>query len=170
MKTINILLLVCFLATFHSFSQNETNLKEIDNQIWLPFTKAFETFDYSLFASIHSIDLVRINADNNQIQNKISYINNYKERWKFKDREQTITFRFFERLNNENTASEHGIYKLTINPETDQEQSYYGQFHVILRNENGQWKIMVDYDSSENKTIDASRFNQAFAIDDYTKY
>ena len=165
-----ILFLVCLLIAFQSFAQKETNLKDIDNQIWMPFTQAFETFDYSLFASIHSIDLIRVNADGKRIQDKISYINGYKERWKSIEREQTISFRFIERLNDENSASERGIYKLTIQPNTDTEQSYYGQFHVILRNENGDWKILVDYDSSEENTIDSTQYNQAFAIDDYNKY
>lgn len=170
MKTYKIFILLCFIVNIHSYSQNETTLNAIDNQVWKPFTKAFETFDYSLFASIHSIDLIRINADNNRIQEKISYINGYKERWKSQGFKQTISFRFFERLNNENSASERGIYKLTINPNTEQEQSYYGQFHVILKYENGNWKILVDYDSSENNTVDSSIYNQAFAIDDYKKY
>ncbi|TYA57275.1 DUF4440 domain-containing protein [Formosa maritima] len=170
MRTVKILFLICFMVNAHLYSQNETTLKAIDNQVWMPFTKAFETFDYSLFASIHSIELIRINADNKRIQDKISYITGYKERWKTKEMSQTISFRFFERFNNEHSASERGIYKLTIYPDTDKEQSYYGQFHVILKNENGNWKILVDYDSSEKNTVDSTLYYIAFPIDDYSKY
>ena len=170
MKIHKLILLVCFISSMNCYSQTEENLKNIDNQVWHPFTKAFETFDYILFSSIHSKDLIRINADGKRIQNKETYIDGYKERWESIDRKQTISFRFLERLNNENSASERGIYKLTIHPGTDQEQSYYGQFHVILKKEQHAWKILVDYDSSENNTVGSSVYNKAFQIDDYSKY
>jgi len=46
---------------------------------------------------------------------------------------------------------------------------YYGKFHVILVKENDQWEILVDYDSVENNTIDATTYNMALAIDDFDK-
>ncbi|PWK19520.1 YybH family protein [Xanthomarina spongicola] len=170
MKTNKIILLLCFIMHFQVFSQTVSSLNAIDNQIWIPFTNAFETYDYKIFANIHSNDLIRINADGKRIQNKEAYIKNYEERWKSHNAEQTISFRFFERLNNEDSASERGVYKLTINSNTAQEQSYYGQFHVILRKEKDIWKILIDYDSSEKNTVDVSTYNKAFAIDDYSRY
>ncbi|WP_280818679.1 hypothetical protein [Tamlana crocina] len=41
---------------------------------------------------------------------------------------------------------------------------------MILRKEQGEWKLLVDYDSSENQTIDENSFNAAFAIDDFGKF
>ena len=34
-------------------------------------------------------------------------------------------------INNKTTASERGIYQLTVNKGKPEEQKYYGQFHVI---------------------------------------
>lgn len=41
---------------------------------------------------------------------------------------------------------------------------------VLVRKEQGRWKIAVDYDSSEGGTIDEASFRAAHAMDDYAKY
>ncbi|MCF7561676.1 nuclear transport factor 2 family protein [Sabulilitoribacter multivorans] len=166
--TIYISLFLCFgnIVT----SQETNHLKAINTDVWSPFTKAFETFDYILFASIHSEDLVRVSGDSKNVKGKTTYIEGYKKRWVNKNSNQTISFRFLERIANDISASERGIYKLTVNPNTANEQSYYGKFHVILRKENGTWKLLVDYDSSESNTINETSYNEAFAIDDFDKY
>lgn len=142
------------LSIKSSFSQEHKNLQEINTQIWEPFSKAFETSDHQLFASLHSDNLIRVGADGNQILNKEDYIKGYKASWETNNQKRTIAFRFLERLATNDRASERGIYKLTINPESTNEQSYYGKFHVILTKESGTWKILLDYDSSEGNTID----------------
>jgi len=83
---------------------------------------------------------------------------------------QTISFKFLERICNDSIASERGIYKLIRNPNTDIEKSYFGKFHVILKKESSIWKIIIDYDSSENNTINKTSYNNAYAIDDYDKF
>ena len=62
------------------------------------------------------------------------------------------------------------IYKLTRNPNTLDERSYYGKFHVIFKKENNAWKILVDYDSTENNLIDETSFQNAFSLADYKKF
>ncbi|WP_242205018.1 YybH family protein [Aestuariivivens insulae] len=161
---------IFLLVPNQAISQNKTCLKAINTQIWDKFTKAFETLDTNLFASLHSDDLVRVSGNGKTIRNKGAYIKSYKINWKDKVVHQTIAFRFLERICNEETASERGIYKLTRNPNTPNEVCYYGKFHVILKQVNTQWKILVDYDSSENNTINDISFNKAFALDDFEKY
>jgi len=169
MKVLKILLLFSFMS-YQLQAQNESCLKTINNQIWLNFTKAFETFDYELFASLHSENLVRVGGNSKLLRNKEHYINGYANRWKSNNSPQTISFRFLERICNENKASERGIYKLTINQSLSNEQSYYGKFHVIMITENYQWKLLVDYDSSEGNTINEKSYKMAFSIDNFEKY
>ncbi|TYA71507.1 nuclear transport factor 2 family protein [Seonamhaeicola marinus] len=157
------------LFSISLFSQN-TELKAINSQLWTNFTKAYELLDYNLFASIHANDLVRVSGNSKTISNKTTYIDKYIKWWTDNDRKQTISFRFLERIVSNNKASERGIYKLTIGPNTQNEKSYYGKFHVILTKENSIWKILVDYDSSENDTIDETSYLNAFAIDDFEKF
>jgi len=152
-------------------AQNLENLKSI-NTVWSKFYKAFETLDYTLMAEIHTKDLVRVSGGK-RILNYETYIKGYETSFKnSKDTNQTsnISLRFFERINNDSTASERGIYKLVRNKGTEKEQAYYGQFHVLFKKVNDEWKITMDYDSSEGDTIGEEEFQKAFAIDDFDKF
>ena len=170
LKKISVLLLIG-LVTFKSYSQTEINLNDI-NQVWFKFYQAFETLDYSLMAEIHSKDLVRISGGQ-RISDYESYINSYKlnfEKSKENGVTNNISLRFFERINNDSVASERGIYHLIRNKGKDDEQTYYGQFHVIFKKEQGIWKILMDYDSTEGKTIGEEDYNKAKSITDFQSF
>lgn len=165
---------IIFIALFSiglSYSQTKTNLQDI-NATWAKFYKAFETLDYTLMAEIHAKDLVRVSGGK-RIIDYDTYINNYKagfERDKAAEQTSEISLRFFERINNETTASERGIYKLIRNKGTEKEQAYYGQFHVIFKKIDNEWKITLDYDSSEGETIGEDDYKKAYAIDNFEPF
>ncbi|MBC2846083.1 nuclear transport factor 2 family protein [Winogradskyella flava] len=164
-------ILLVVLCYSQAKAQNTDHLTAI-NSVWAKFYNAFETLDYTLMAEIHSKDLVRVSGGN-RILDYDTYINNYKagfERDKKAGQTSNISLRFFERLCDGNTSSERGIYRLVRNKDTDNEQSYYGQFHVIMKKIDGEWKITMDYDSSESDTIGEDDYNKAFAIDDFDKF
>lgn len=168
-----LILSAVFLILFANTSQtqNKENLKAI-NTVWAKFYEAFETLDHTLMADIHAKDLVRVSGGK-RILNYDSYIKGYESSFKnSKETGQTsnISLRFFERINNNSTASERGIYKLVRNKGTEKEQAYYGQFHVIFKKIDGKWKITMDYDSSEGKTIGEDDYKKAYAIDDFEKF
>lgn len=171
MKTIFYSIL-CFLvlSSYKIDAQNHEELKSINSEIWTNFTKAYETLDYDLFADIHSDSLIRVSGNSKHIKNKQAYIDGYKKWWKDKSLHHTISFRFLERIYNDGIASERGIYKLTRNPNSEKEKSYYGKFHVIHKKERGKWKILVDYDSDENESINESSYLSAHKIDDFHKF
>ncbi|WP_299123604.1 nuclear transport factor 2 family protein [uncultured Winogradskyella sp.] len=171
LKKVTLTILFFALSINLSSAQSLDNLKAI-NSVWSKFYKAFETLDYTLMAEIHSKDLVRISGGK-RIINYTTYINNYKagfKRDKESNQSQSISLRFFERINNDSAASERGIYKLVRNKGTENEQAYYGQFHVLFKKTNGEWKITMDYDSSEGETIGEEDYKKAFAIDDFDKF
>ena len=171
MKTLSTIIICLFHFVGNTVdSQNLEHLKAINTDLWENFTKAFETLDYELFSRLHSDDLIRVNGDSKSVKGKTVYIEGYKKRWATKEINQTISFRFLERISNNEKASERGIYRLTRNLNTQYEQSYYGKFHVILKKENEKWKILVDYDSSENNSIDEDSYQKAFDIEDFEKY
>ncbi|MFD2823876.1 nuclear transport factor 2 family protein [Lacinutrix iliipiscaria] len=170
MKKIILVIGFLFMSLNFSFSQEYKHLKEINTQVWDTFTKAFETFDYTLFSSIHSPNLIRISGDGQTIKLFSEYIEGYNNRWSNKNGKQTISFRFFERIANDEYASERGIYKLIVNHGTVDEKSYYGKFHVLIKREDNLWKLIMDYDSSEFNTINEASYNNAYAIDDFEKY
>lgn len=159
-------LAVIVLLVNTSQAQNKEHLEAI-NTVWAKFYKAFETLDYALMAEIHSKELVRVSGGK-RILDYDTYIKGYESSFQnSKDTNQTshISLRFFERINTDFTASERGIYKLVRNKGTDKERAYYGQFHVIFKNIDGEWKITLDYDSSEFNTIGEDDFKKAYAID-----
>jgi hypothetical protein len=81
-----------------------------------------------------------------------------------------ISLRFFERLNNDSIASERGIYKFTINKNREDERVFYAKFQVVLIKEDNIWKILMDYDSDENKTIGKEDFNKAYEMNNFEKF
>lgn len=163
LKSIISAFVFCLVFTITGYSQSSQNLKDI-NKVWAKFYQAFETLDYEPMAEIHSKKLIRISGGK-RISDYNTYINNYKRRFKQNNSTNKIALRFIERINNDSTASERGIYKLTVNEGKEEEQSYYGKFHVIFTKENGEWKILMDYDSTEGDTIGEYHFLKAYAID-----
>jgi len=167
--------LVVSIATFllmqtQGVSQSTDCIKNINAHIWSNFTISFETFDHELFESLHAEDFIRANGNSKSLKDKKAYIDGYLKRWESPKTKQTISFRFSERFCNGKTASERGIYKLTINPDKPTEKSFFGQFHVIIIKVKNQWKLLVDYDSDENNTINEDSYNSAFALDNYEKF
>ena len=71
-----------------------------------------------------------------------------------------------ERFHNENFGSEVGIFRIISNDGKGMEREYYGKFHVVLVNESGTWKILMDSDSNESGTINSEDFNKGFKMDD----
>lgn len=165
-----ILILLGFVCITAFGQQHKQRLLNINKDVWQPFTKAFETYDNMLFKSIHCEDLIRISGNSKHIKDIDDYMLSYNSWDTTTDRKQTISFRFIERITSDNKASERGIYRLTVNVGTDEEQSYYGKFHVLLRKENDTWKIAMDYDSNEGNTINEESYLEAFAFDDMDKY
>ena len=165
------LFLFLIVFTNQSNSQSLNNLKEI-NKTWEKFYMAFDSLDYKLMAEIHSKELVRISGGK-RISDYETYINSYKTRFekaKNNNVSNNISLRFFERVNNDSIASERGIYKLIIIDNQENKQSYYGQFHVIFKKEDGMWKILMDYDSNEGDTIREKEYLNAHAIDELNKF
>lgn len=162
MKTLNLsFAFICFLVSFQSSAQDNDFNKEVNQSIWEKFTLAYENLDTSLYSSLHSEEFIRVSGDTKTIRDKKTYMDGYGNWWQDKNLKLTISFRFLERINNGETASERGIYKLTVNHNTEKEASYYGAFHVILRKENSLWKLLVDYDSNPNDSIGEEAYLKA---------
>ena len=155
------------------FAQNKTHYEEINEDVWERFYLAYTELDAKYMEEIHSKEVMRIPADSKKIFHFEQCISNYERsfsRARDKGEARKISLRFIERIANEKSATERGIYQLTVNPGAAHEANYYGKFHVILRKESGVWKILVDYDSSEGNTIGKEDFDRAFAIDDFEAF
>lgn len=165
-----------FLFLVNGFAQNmqseqaeQNELIVINKQVWSKFYEAFSTSNYKLMAEIHHNNLIRISGNSQKISDYKTYINLQKksfENAKEGGENREIELRFFERFYNKTTASERGIYQLTVNKDEEGERRFYGQFHVIHKKELGLWKIFMDYDSNENNKVNKTTFDAAKHIDE----
>ncbi len=143
--------------------------QKINADIWLPFSESYAENSVEKYAALHSADFIRVsgganssisNLENYIAQSRVHFGNNQTEGRKIR-----IEFRFLERIANDSTASERGIYHYISEDKVGKIWDGYGKFHVIERIENGQWKILVDYDSDENKTIGQDDWDAAFGLE-----
>jgi ketosteroid isomerase-like protein len=136
--------------------------------VWKPFISTYSSFDADGFLSLHSKDLIRSARESNKILTWEEYRDQQLASMKTLAEsgiKRTIDLRFTERIANAEKAIDVGIYKTTRTTPDGKSQSFYGRFFVILQNENGTWKILVDTDSSEGGTVDEADFQSAVALE-----
>lgn len=143
-------------------TENIARLKEINRDIWQPFSEAYATNDAEKYLGLHRPDFIRGNGGvwaglRNLAEYAASVRKNF-ARNQTEQRKTVIDFTFFERVAEPDLASERGIYRVIYANKDGSRDSAYGQFHVFHRKTNGQWKIAVDYDSDENGSIGPENF------------
>ncbi len=171
-KTISAVLITLFCLGNIITAQEAAIHSKINSDMYKNFSKAFATLDYDLFASIHSKDMIRISGgDGGEIKDVKTYLKGYQKRWSDPKRKPApIDFRLFERVYSDSLVSERGIYRATYIDDKNQTSYSYGQFHVLLRLEGGNWRILIDYDSNEGESINKNSYDSAFPLSEYKKY
>jgi ketosteroid isomerase-like protein len=158
------MLIICLCLTFTISVRAQTPQTEINKHVWEPFIASFNNHQAEAFMAVHSKDVVRSPRDGKIVWNwdeyKKSQAEGDKEDIKA-NRKRTLILRFTERIANNDLAIEVGVYKTSYLLPDGKTMDYYGRFHVVLRKENGNWKILVDTDSSENGTITEKDFQAA---------
>ena len=155
--------LVFTLSLFTATAQGVE--KEINEQVWRPFTRAIMSQDVATFASVHSNDLVRAERNSKKVLGLSEYRETMEKswpRWKERNSKDRLTYvfelRFTERIHNSDLAYEVGYFKNETTNPAGQKEVHYGKFQVALRKESGKWKILVDSDSNEGETITEKDF------------
>ena len=143
-------------------AQADSLQKEINEQVWKPFIKSFTEMNTDAFMAVHSKDMSRVNQDGKSIYGYEKYFQenkNWNERSKKEGRKHSIELRFTQRIAGNDRGFEVGYYKTTSIQPGGESRSFYGKFHVLLRKENGKWKILMDADANEK--TDESVFRSA---------
>jgi len=102
--------------------------------------------------AVHSKEMSRVSQDGKSIYGYEKYYEENKywnERSKKEGRKHNIELRFTQRIAGNDRGFEVGYYKTTSIQPNGESRSSYGKFHVLLRKENGKWKILMDADASE---------------------
>ena len=148
-------------------------LKEINRDVWIPFSKAYATGDAEAYLNLHSKDLIRGQGNSREVLTLTQYgtgMRNFFKHVKTDGGKLGITFRFQERIANAEFGSERGFFEFSFTNAKGETRKAYGKFHVFLRKESGTWKILVDYDSNEQNTITEATFNAGTAVDEVATY
>ena len=145
---------VCLLLLIGLFSYSQSNSlqKEINEQVWKPFVKAIISDDNEKLSAVHSKEVIRVIQDDNQILGYSEYFKKIPDsiKAKWKDWKRDIELRFLQRIASADKAFEVGYYKTSsTNAVKGEKRTGYGKFHVLLRKENGTWKILMDADANE---------------------
>jgi ketosteroid isomerase-like protein len=156
-------MVIAFIG-FVSSSLAQTEQREINEQIWKSFIASFNSYQTEAFMALHSKDVVRSPRDSKKVYGWDEYFQNQKNgdgKSMQAGRKRNIELRFTERMASTTQAVDVGIYKTTNTDVNGNSRSGYGRFHVVMRKENGIWKILVDMDSTEGKTIGEKDFQAA---------
>jgi ketosteroid isomerase-like protein len=161
MKKILVFIFIIFPASI-IVAQDSKTTQEINTQVWIPFIKSFSSGDDETFKSVHSKDVIRVMQDSKEIIGYDKYFKKVPDsiKAKWSDWKKSIELRFTQRIAGDDKAFEIGYYKTTsTNIKTGEKRTGIGRFHVLLRRENGVWKILMDADTAEG--VLEENFNRA---------
>lgn len=136
--------------------------KQINQTVWVPFQKAYEALDATSLNAIYADQVLRVTPEG--IDTKNVFKNKNIESLKASKESNTqikLDFWFDSRHTNEDTSYEVGFYKIGITVDGTT-QNIYGQFHIVLKKINDQWKITQDWDTTtiNGKSITAEDFEK----------
>ena len=135
--------------------------KEIDETVWKPFQRAFETLDGEALNATYSNEVLRVTPQGIDTQNAFKTAN-LKRFIQNKEDGVSISldFWFDSRHTNGAASYEVGFYRIGFTDRTRKTNYSYGQFHIVIRKQNGEWKITQDWDTTtlNGKIIDATDF------------
>ena len=136
------------LLPWDSLSQNFQS--EINEQVWNVQLEAMKNNNVEGFISVMSDEVLQVSYDGSIIRNKeefqtlaeVTYKRVLEKQWV-----RDMEFRFLNRIANTSSAFEDGFFRYEILNSKQEKQVFYGYFQVVLRKENGMWKVLLDYDS-----------------------
>jgi ketosteroid isomerase-like protein len=140
--------LLIFSSNPSIFSQTTTST-EINEQVWIPFIKAFNAYDAKGFIELHATDMIRVTRDNSQNRSLEEYADDMRKnaiREGETSRKRDLALSFTERIHSNDKAFEVGYYRVKYANPDGTRQTFYGKFHVVLVKEGDRWKIRLDAD------------------------
>ena len=137
--------------------------KEIDTQVWKPFQQAFQNLDGKALNDTYAGQVLRVTPGGIDTNNSFKE-GNLKRFTQNKTDGLAIRLDFwFDSRHTNSTASyEVGFYRIGATNAAGETTYNYGQFHIVLRKIEGNWKITQDWDTTtiNGDTIGAEDFGK----------
>jgi len=130
--------------------------KEINQEVWKPFCESYASLDVETYNNLHSDEVIRATPWGIRVGDE--YKNHNAERFKIskeKGTNRTIELWFEHRKSTPKVSYEVGYYKVTYK-NNDSLKYSYGRFHVVLKKENGVWKIIQDWDTDKINGVEVT--------------
>ena len=127
----------------------EATHKEIDKTVWKAFQDAFQTLDGQALNEVYADNVLRITTDGIDTQSAFKEANTTRFAQNIKNGDRiALDFWLDSRQTNKTTSYEVGFYRMTMTTSAGETNTFYGQFHILLKKINGRWKIAQDWDTS----------------------
>ncbi len=147
------LIIVLYTTIILSFSTDadttaETHWQQqIDEQVWAPFVKAYETFDGPAFNALYADKVLRVTPDGIDTEGrfKADNLTRFAHR-KNSNLTTELDFWFEHRQTIADTSYEVGYFRIRSTNDSDT-NTFYGQFHIVVEKITGKWLITQDWDS-----------------------
>lgn len=146
--------LFVFIFGINAVLAQSSSQKEINEQVWKRFVESYNGQNTEAFMGIHSSNLVRMPIGEGKISRFEQYKVQNEQNFAYQKNTGTkisIEFTFAYRTVTGSVAYEIGYYRVASQKD-NKTNYYYGMFNVILRKENGTWKILSDADTGEDVT------------------
>ncbi|MEM9076765.1 MAG: DUF4440 domain-containing protein [Bacteroidota bacterium] len=134
---------------------------EINKTVWKPFQQAFESLDGEALNATYADEVLRVTPQGIDTQNSFKTANLKRfEQNKTDGVSIALDFWFDSRHTNGAASYEVGFYRIRFTDKSGKTNYNYGQFHIVIRKQKGEWKITQDWDTTiiNGKTIDAEDF------------
>lgn len=161
------LFLIVSVTSMTAQTATETLQKEIDQTVWKPFQKAFETLDGEALNATYAAQVLRVTPQGIDTENSFKKGNAARFAANRKNGDKiSLDFWFDSRHTNESTSYEVGFYRIGFTSKEGDTQYSYGQFHIVLEKINGVWKITQDWDTATiaGNPITAKEFDKKEAL------
>lgn len=121
----------------------------IDREVWAVFHRAFETLDAERLNDLYADDALRATPEGLDTQG--AFMGRNLERFaasRARGERVALDFWIDSRRTDATTSYEVGFYRVRITAVNGAELTTYGQFHIVLKRRDGQWKIVQDWDTT----------------------
>ncbi len=121
----------------------------IDASIWKPFQDAFEHMDGEALNALYAEDVLRVTPQGLDTRGGFKQFNKTRfDANRARGDRIELDFWFDSRHTGSTVSYDVGFYRVRMIAASGEATSFFGQFHIVLKNLDGQWKIVQDWDTA----------------------
>ena len=135
---------------------SDTRLAELD-AFWGEMTRTVEEGAFDEYATLYHVDAILVSGPTENSYPISQALGGWEQG--FTDTKSgkivaSVEFIFTQRLGDETTAHETGMFHYTAKPSDGEGADYYVHFEALLIKKGGDWKMMMEYQKSAATVAD----------------